>query len=430
MKHRKGLVYKINRAFILQGLFISIAALLSVFFAKIVLEETLIKEAIKQEADYFWQQYQSDHQFPLPDTQNLTGYFDTDKLPAAIREKLPIDHGFYESPEQHIVVYKTRQQEQDLYLLYYRGQVDSLAMYYGLFPLAVVLIFLYTILWFSYRLSRRMASPVSWLANQVNKIDLNSKVISPINLDQMPFDTDDEIQLLASSIIHLGERLDKFIERERNFTRDASHELRSPLTVIRIASDMLLSEQDLSAPAKKSVLKIRRAADDMEDLTEAFLLLARESDNVLSTGQVSINDVIDEEIDRAQAFNRDKNIPVNVRSDNDLLVDAPDKVISVLLGNLIRNAILYTEKGHIDITITDKSVIIADSGIGMQKDQVEQIFSPFYRGNDNNTVGHGVGLTIVKRLSDRFGWPLRIDSAPNKGTRIEIIFKPSETSEH
>jgi signal transduction histidine kinase len=337
---------------------------------------------------------------------------------------LPIDEGFHESPEQHFVVYKTRQQQQDLYLLYYRGQVDSLAMYYGLFPLALVLIFLYTILWFSYRLSRRMASPVSWLANQVNKIDLNAKDISPINLDQMPFDTDDEIQLLASSIIHLGERLGKFIERERNFTRDASHELRSPLTVIRIASDMLLSEQDLSAPAKKSVLKIKRAADDMEDLTEAFLLLARESDNALSTGQVSVNDVIDEEIDRAQAFNRDKDIPINVHSDNDLLVDAPDKVISVLLGNLIRNAILYTEKGHIDITITDTSVVIDDSGIGMQKDQVEKIFSPFYRGNDNSSVGHGVGLTIVKRLSDRFGWPLRIDSAPDKGTRIEIIFKP------
>ena len=423
MKQRRGLIHKINRAYIFQGLFISIAALLSVFFAKVVLEETLIKEAIRQEAEYFWQQYRFDKNFPLPDTQNLTGYFDTESLPDDIKTKLPLSQGFHESEDQGVVVYKTRHQDADLYLFYFRDQVDSLAIYYGLFPLTLILIFLYTTLWFSYRFSHRMVSPVSWLADQVNRIDFSAKEISPINLDETPFKTDDEIQLLANSIVHLGERLDNFIERERNFTRDASHELRSPLTVIRIASDMLLSEQDLTPPAQKSVLKIKRAADDMEDLTEAFLLLARESDNAISTDEVCINEIIDEEIDRAQAFNRTKEIPINVSSTDRLLIPAADKVVSVLLGNLIRNAILYTEHGHIDITVTHSSVIIKDSGIGMPEDQVEQIFSPFYRGNSTTAVGHGVGLTIVKRLSDRFGWPLRIDSAPDKGTRIEILFK-------
>ena len=426
MKHRRGLIHKINRAFIFQGLFISIAALLSVFFAKVVLEETLIKEAIKQEAEYFWQQYRSDKNFPLPDTQNLTGYFDTSNLPDDIKTKQPLSQGFHESEDQGVVVYKSRQQDTDLYLFYFRDQVDSLAIYYGLFPLTLILIFLYTTLWFSYRFSHRMVSPVSWLADQVNRIDFSAKEISPIDLEEIPFKTDDEIQLLANSIVHLGERLDSFIERERNFTRDASHELRSPLTVIRIASDMLLSEQGLPPTTEKSVLKIKRAADDMEDLTEAFLLLARESDNALSADEVCINEIIDEEVDRAQAFNRTKKIPINVSSTGRLLIPAADKVVSVLLGNLIRNAILYTEHGHIDITVTHSSVIIKDSGIGMPEDQVEQIFSPFYRGNNTAAVGHGVGLTIVKRLSDRFGWPLKIDSAPEKGTRIEIQFKAEE----
>jgi signal transduction histidine kinase len=425
MKHRRGLIHKINRAFIFQGLFISIAALLSVFFAKVVLEETLIKEAIRQEAEYFWQQYRSNKNFPLPDTQNLTGYFDTSNLPDDIKTKQPLSQGFHESKDQGVVVYKSRQQDTDLYLFYFRDQVDSLAIYYGLFPLSLILIFLYTTLWFSYRFSHRMVSPVSWLAGQVNRIDFGAKEISPIDLEEIPFKTDDEIQLLANSIVHLGERLDSFIERERNFTRDASHELRSPLTVIRIASDML-SEQGLTPAAQKNVLKIKRAADDMEDLTEAFLLLARESDNALSTDEVCINDIIDEEIDRAQAFNKTKKIPINVSSADRLLIPAADKVVSVLLGNLIRNAILYTEHGHIHITVTHSSVIIEDSGIGMPEDQVEQIFSPFYRGNNTAAIGHGVGLTIVKRLSDRFGWPLKIESAPGKGTRIEIQFKAEE----
>lgn len=425
MNPHRGLIHKINRAFIVQGLFISIAALLSVFFAKIVLEETLIKEAIQQEAEYFWRQYQSDDTFPLPDTQNLTGYFDIEKLPDDIRTNLPLTEGFHESAEQHIVVYKSRQGDHDLYLLYFRDQVDSLAMYYGLFPLTLILIFLYTTLWFSYRFSRRMVSPVSWLADQVNRIDFSAKQISPVNLDEIPFETDDEIQLLANSIVHLGERVDSFIERERNFTRDASHELRSPLTVIRIATDMLQSEQSLSALATSSLQKIRRAADDMEDLTEAFLLLARESDDALTIDSVNVNDIVHEEVDRAELFNRVKKLPISVNEKSQLQINASDKVLSVLLGNLIRNAILYTESGTIQITVTDKSVIIEDSGVGMSKEEVDHIFMPYYRAKNANNVGHGVGLTIVKRLSERFHWPLKVKSFPGEGTRIEVFFKDS-----
>ena len=423
MNPHRGLIHKINRAFIVQGLFISIAALLSVFFAKIVLEETLIKEAIQQEAEYFWKRYQSDDTFPLPDTQNLTGYFDIEKLPDDIRTNLPLTEGFHESAEQHIVVYKSRQGNKHLYLLYFRDQVDSLAMYYGLFPLTLILIFLYTTLWFSYRFSRRMVSPVSWLASQVNSIDFSSNEISPIKLNEIPFETDDEIQLLANSIVHLGERVDSFIERERNFTRDASHELRSPLTVIRIATDMLQSEQSLSALATSSLQKIRRAADDMEDLTEAFLLLARESDDALTIDSVNVNDIVHEEVDRAELFNRVKKLPISVNEKSQLQINASDKVLSVLLGNLIRNAILYTESGMIEITVTDKSVIIEDSGVGMSKEEVEHIFIPYYRAKNGNNVGHGVGLTIVKRLSERFHWPLKVKSFPGEGTRIEVFFE-------
>ena len=423
MNPHRGLIHKINRAFIVQGLFISVAALLSVFFAKVVLEETLIKEAIRQEADYFWEQYQSDDSFPLPDTQNLTGYFDIEKLPDDIRTNLPLTEGFHESAEQHIVVYKSRQGDNDLYLLYFRDQVDSLAMYYGLFPLTLILIFLYTTLWFSYRFSRRMVSPVSWLADKVNRIDFSAKQISPINLDEIPFETDDEIQLLANSIVHLGQRVDRFIERERNFTRDASHELRSPLTVIRIATDMLQSEQSLSALATSSLQKIRRAADDMEDLTEAFLLLARESDDALTIDSVNVNDIVHEEVDRAELFNRVKKLPISVNEKSQLQINASDKVLSVLLGNLIRNAILYTESGTIEITVTDKSVIIEDSGVGMSKEEVDHIFMPYYRAKNGGNIGQGVGLTIVKRLSERFHRPLKVKSFPGEGTRIEVFFK-------
>jgi signal transduction histidine kinase len=163
----------------------------------------------------------------------------------------------------------------------------------------------------------------------------------------------------------------------------------------------------------------------MEDLTEAFLLLARESDDALTIDSVNVNDIVHEEVDRAELFNRVKKLPISVNEKSQLQINASDKVLSVLLGNLIRNAILYTESGTIQITITGQSVIIEDSGVGMSKEEVDHIFMPYYRAKNGDNVGHGVGLTIVKRLSERFHWPLKVKSFPGEGTRIEVFFKDS-----
>jgi signal transduction histidine kinase len=98
-----------------------------------------------------------------------------------------------------------------------------------------------------------------------------------------------------------------------------------------------------------------------------------------------------------------------------------------MLGNLLRNAILYTDEGSVDITVTSSSVIISDSGRGISPQQVNDIFKPYYRGNNSSTPGHGVGMTIVKRLSDRFNWPIKINSTPGQGTRVEVQFPVSDS---
>ena len=434
MRNHSGLISKINRAFFLQALLISIAVMLSVFFAKIVLEEVLIKQAIKQEADYFWQHYSNDTSFPLPDTLNLTGYLNIEDLPEVVLKRFPEQTGFheYEDNTNRFVVYLSDINKRRLYLVYNRGQVDSLAAYYGIFPLALVLIVLYLSLWFTYRFSRRTISPISQLARHINEIDFSSPSFSSADFSLLQDDKfllapDDDIQVLYDAIMHLGERLESFITRERNFTRDASHELRSPLTVINIAADMLLSEQELSAPALKTVHRIKRAVSNMEELTEAFLLLARESDQELSQDKVCINDVVQEEIDRAQLLIQDKDLAINFSPENRLYTQAPDKVVSVIVGNLLRNAILYTDEGAVDIKIISNKVIINDSGKGIPEQQVNDLFKPYYRGN-NNTSGYGVGMTIVKRLTDRFNWPIEINSTAGLGTSIEVQF-PGFSSE-
>ena len=430
MSKANGISRKITRAFLFQGLLIALAAILGVFFAKIVIEEILVKSAILDETEYFWQQYRKDAEFPLPDTNNLTGYFDPTGLPDVIQQKgIPTQPGFHEYANEGdgLVLYLDEQEDRLLYLLYYRGQVDALVLYYGLFPLLTVLLILYLALWLTYRLSHRTVSPIIHLARQINQVDFTQNDLA-IEIDELGYETDDEIEVLADAISHLGERLDAFIARERNFTRDASHELRSPLTVINIASDMLLSEQELSKPAYNSVTRIKRAIADMERLTEVFLMLARENNEALTKDMVVLNDVVAEEVERARLVNKNPRLDINYHANIMIKTWGSDMVLSVLLGNLIRNAMLYTEQGSIDIEILDNSVIIQDSGKGMAQQQIEEMFKPFQRGENVNASGYGIGLTIVKRLSERFNWPIEVASELGKGTRMVVSFPDSKTA--
>lgn len=425
MAKRSGLLGKLTRAFWLQVGLITLAAILGVFLAKLMIEERLVKNAILEEADYFWKYYFGDDEFNLPDTKNLTAYFDPKLLPPIIQEELPTEPGFYEFSDlsNRLVLHISRQQQETLYLVYYRGQVDALVLYYGLFPLLVVLTILYLTLWLAYRYSRRTISPLTRLANQINEIDLGKKDLS-LTLEDPGLHSDDEIQILADAISHLGERLNAFIMRERNFTRNASHEFRTPLTVINVAADMMLIDNNLSEKSQKSLLKIKRSVYDMESLTEVFLMLAREDTGSMNQREVDVNKIVRDQIERSDFLKTNKDVEVKLNEKSQLRVHASETIIAVLLGNLIRNAILYTEQGEVGIDIEQDRLTIIDSGPGIPQSSLDSIFEPFHRASNDNASGFGIGLTIVKRLCDRFHWDIEVSSEAGQGTSFRLKFNP------
>lgn len=163
----------------------------------------------------------------------------------------------------------------------------------------------------------------------------------------------------------------------------------------------------------------------MEELIDAFLVLARETDKEFEHEYVLVRDLVDREINLASIYLDGKDINVQVVDEYSLELISAQKVLSIVLGNLIRNAILYTHEGKVTITIRENSVVIADTGIGMDAEQLKRIFQPYYRAdneNKTNRQGYGVGLTIVRRLSNRFNWKVDVQSEVNVGTRVELIF--------
>jgi signal transduction histidine kinase len=413
----------LGRAFMLQVALISLAAVVGVFVASALLEGVLIRAALNDEVTHFWRQRDADPGFQLPNTRNLRGYFD-DAAPAELRAMSP---GYHEWTSEGLdfVVNVTQRDDRRLYLVFDRTNVSRLAAYYGLVPLAAVLLVLYVSTWLGFRRLRRAVSPMIALARKVRELDADPANIERVQALQVPEDADEEVRELTDALLRYSKRLAHFLERERQFTRDASHELRSPLTVIRIAASILLEDPDLGESKRRTAQRIQRACHDMEELTSAFLLLARESETGLRMEAICLNDLIAEEIDRARLLAVDKPVTAEVRSTHKLYVEAPEKVLSILLGNLLRNAFSYTDAGQVTVEIGAGKVTIRDTGVGIAAEKIEEMFRPFVRGEGNRRGGHGVGLTIVRRLSDRFGWPVNISSDPGVGTTVEISFPGS-----
>jgi len=420
---------KISRKMTLQATLIAIVAILSIGFTSVILEQFLVREALKRETQHFWDHYEKDPNFPVPNTDNLKGYL----TPATSEEGMPeslkgYGLGFQKIDGQvaHSVLYNSERHGMYLHLLFDGKSVLRLALFFGIFPLTLVLILIYVTAWWVYRESNHLVSPIVWLANKFDKFDPAEPGASLEDISNIPGDMDWEIEKLTQSFSSYATRIRRFVERERAFTRDASHEFRTPLTVIKMASDILLAEQQLDDYSKKFVKRIKGSAKDMEELIDAFLILARETDKEFEDEHLVVADIVETELNSAKLYLDDKPISLEIDQQYPLELHTAQKVVSIVLGNLIRNAVLYTNEGVVKVSILEKSVVVEDTGIGMTEEQIKKIFQPYYRANQEgktNRKGYGVGLTIVKRLSNRFDWLVNVESQVDKGTRVEVVFK-------
>ncbi|WP_146910447.1 sensor histidine kinase [Arenimonas daejeonensis] len=429
---RTGLRRKIWVAFILQAAAISFAAVLGVYGASAVLKHVLIQQALQEEAGHYWQRLKVDAGAQVPDTYNMTGFLvpaggSKAMLPEPLRT-LPV--GFHSLPRSQggsLVLVERDGNGHLLYLLFKQEQVDSLAFWFGMAPLAIVLVVIYIIAWSTYRASKRAVSPVIWLAGQVQRWDPKKPEASALRPENLPVDVEGETLVLASSLHDFASRIESFVERERDFTRDASHELRTPLTVIRIAGDMMDGDEGLSPMSRRALTRIRGAGRDMEALIEAFLILAREGDTGLPDDDFAVSEVVAEEVEKARLQLAGKPVRIRLVLESDFSLHAPARVLSVLLGNLLRNACHYTDEGSITVTVRHGAITVADTGVGMSSDELTRVFEPFYRAGDRKKDGQGIGLSIVQRLSHRYGWPVRLESEPGRGTTASIRFPQQVT---
>lgn len=269
-------------------------------------------------------------------------------------------------------------------------------------------------------LATRMIAPVNELARRVSELHPEDE-LAPLAED-FPWL---EVRRLAVDFDVYLQRLHDFIERERLFTGDVSHELRTPLAVVNGATELLLSDDTLSARNRNRVLRIARAASEMREITAALLALAREkSDTGSRTQECDIETVAREVIEYYQELFQHKTVAVilDVKTPSTLRVD--HAIFSMILGNLLRNALSFTDQGQVVVRIDHDVIQVEDSGPGLGTDNPEPLFQPYVRGNHDSS-GAGLGLSLVWRLCELTGWRITLANRPEGGTLAQLWLTPA-----
>lgn len=244
-----------------------------------------------------------------------------------------------------------------------------------------------------------------------------------------------ELQAISISVNDLFARLTNAFEREKRFTADAAHEMRNPITALKIHIDNLLEE----IPEKsESLLKIKEAINRLSNLVEQMLVLHRMSpDQYLANfACISLSTVIQDVIAELYPTIEKKSQTIELEGDSGS-IQADLFGIEVLLKNLIGNASKYTpEQGLIRVQLMDNTpavgdvtLIVEDSGVGIPEAERQRVFDRFYRvGGDrhnSHTLGSGLGLSIVRHIAELHQAHWQLTTSSLGGLKVEICF-PSQ----
>lgn len=416
----------LTKQWLLQSLFIIFAVLVSIFTITWILEKSLVKQAMELEADAFISHYKEDNTFPLPRTRNLMGYLSnsgsTPLLPIEIKDLSP---GLYpkmliSGRDVPVPVYIRDFEGNRLYLIFEGANIDRLVGVFGLIPMSILLILIYGSSWIAYKLTWRAASPILSLARNLRNSEPDN-----FSLDVSTVNLSGDTKELAEALEAYGKRIDVFVERERQFTADISHELRTPMTIIDGAAQFLAAEEHISQKGKNRVKMIRRACADMNDFSSAFFLLAREKSPTAQYSKTNVAELIENEVIKHSSLIDSSKVELSIDIQNELVVDTHKKALEIIVGNILGNAIKYTEEGNIQIILNGNQVLIKDTGIGIPEELLSKLFERHIRGRGLNQAGEGIGLAIVKRLCDQYDWEISIENNTGKG--IQVILTKTVT---
>lgn len=218
----------------------------------------------------------------------------------------------------------------------------------------------------------------------------------------------------------------QLVRREKEFTGNVSHELRTPLTAIRTSCELL--EQDLAIVGKsrQRLGQIENAAARMQALTASLLALARE-DGATEVTSLCLVEVIESILLRCSEVMERRAVRPIIEVPSNATICANAAALDIVLSNLIDNALRHSQEGTLTFAYASGRLTIADSGCGIAPEALPHIFERSYRAMHSQQPGFGLGLSIVKRICDRYGWAIEVQSELGCGTCVALLFHKNFT---
>jgi signal transduction histidine kinase len=277
-------------------------------------------------------------------------------------------------------------------------------------------------------IARRALRPLERIAHDIDRIQVDK----PLGNLDVPW-SNDEIERLAMSFNALVQRITTLIESQRNFLTDASHELKTPLTVIQTEIEMLLMKSDLTNEERDNLQQLLTEVEYAATVATDLIYLSKlESSDVERFVPVDFDSVVEEAVSHHLAITKHKNISLEVKLGCKHEVNANADLLHRAFSNVIENSTKYVRscgkvivKSSVDNESSMAVMSVEDDGAGISQEELPRVFDRFYRtksARSGDEKGSGLGLSIAKRIVEQHNGRIEIKSKPNVGTivRIEI----------
>jgi len=279
-----------------------------------------------------------------------------------------------------------------------------------------------------YWISRRALSPVDEITRTALSISVQNLAL------RLPVPrTGDELQRMSETWNGVLERLETTVNRIRQFTGDASHELRTPIALIRATADLALQRERSVADYQKALANIRDESERMTELIEGLLALARSDAKgmVLPQAAVDINGIVREVVSSNLALAESKGVELSTDlADSPPLVKGNAPALRRLLLSLVDNALKYTpSNGRVVVSTRAAAgevlLAVQDTGSGIEPGALPHIFERFYRADATRSfgAGAGLGLSIAQAIAEAHGSTIKVESQPSAGSRFHLTLR-------
>lgn len=362
-----------------------------IYVAENKLEVLSLHHWLDTEVRFYKENYQKQGwDAPLPNVLEFDSYWSEAPTPDWLRSfKFP---GFYEylleEEDKHFVVFEhpsgkglmyiVFQDDSDDYLDEYESSLHQLTFFLGgLFSIIMVGYGVYMV--------RILSRPLAKLEEKIGHMPP----------EQPTFNVDSEFsetRHIEQTLLDSKNEIAGYFRREQEFSRFASHELRTPIMVIKGSADILARVPEQPLVAQKAVRRMHSACDEMRVLTEAFLLLGKEKVEAQHYANHALLGCLNQQLAELAPLFAKQGSEYKLDELSSGMVHAPESFVTIVINNLIKNAFSYSI-GDIEIVLNSTQLTIANR----------------HDGNETYNAGYGCGLVIVERICDRMSWPFELN---------------------